>query len=466
MEKMNKVCCICSQSTIGIARDLLALVHKHTGVSVHLLSPGDSVADYEVVLYVLSKDSMKDEAVTAQLVEASHLNKTFIPVIPGGNWFSSWLMERRYKGPDLRSPILHLRKDDQMHAFMQQLASYSGTNISGDFYGAEIEISVDLECRILRDGNIIAESGHTGGLSIFLYKGTHKLTLRSTKYPELSEEIKIKVRKIPSSQKINVKLARHRIVSKRPFDSGYYEGSLYLDTRDGEGTFWYPDGAVYTGSWKDDMPSGKGKKTYCDGSSYNGHWEQGVQHGMGTEYDTQGKKVFEGEWSWGEYSKGTRYYADGGKYDGEWENGIRQGFGTEYFPNGKKMYEGEWADGERHGHGIEYNSKGKIEFEGEWINGEKQTFFKKIKTWREKSVTVFTRHEDTQDKQNGIAGRSAEGVRRFRHDGDRSLPRHYERHDFDENRQGHEERVFRCGDGGQHGQCHGGRIGETPECRA
>lgn len=403
---MKKICCICSEGVADQANELISLVHKYTGIDVELLLSTESVVDYEVAIFVLSKDALKDDTVARHLKEASDLNRTFIPVIVGGNMLSSWLLEKKYKGPNLRTEILHLRKDDQMLAFMKQLASYGGTEIHGDVYGAQVEILADLPYRIIRDKDIIAETGDPRDLKIYLYKGVHKLTLQSIEYPEMTHEITVKVKKISSPQRIGVVIAKHIEVTKMAYDDGYYEGSIYFRKRDGYGTFWYPDGSVYRGDWKDDSPSGKGIKTYADGSTYDGDWFDGNQHGYGTIYRPDGMMEYQGEWEWGDYNgSGIRFFEDGTKYEGHWENGsqngvgtlygsndkklyegeweydVRQGFGIEYDSRGRKLYEGEWNNDLRHGHGIEYDSRGKVDFEGEWIHGEKQTIFRKITNW-------------------------------------------------------------------------------------
>jgi len=345
-----------------------------------MITSSESVIDYEVVIFVLSKDAMQDAIVTKSLKEASDLNKLFLPVILGGNLFSNWLLKKSYKGPDLRTSILSLRKDEDMRTFMQQIASYGGSKILGDVYGAKVEFDVDLDCNILRDNSIIAEGVSTTNLHITLYKGIHKLVFQSKKYPDLTTEIKVKVKHISTSMCLNVKIAKHRNVEKRAFANGYYEGSLYLDSRDGYGTFWFPNGDFYQGNWDNDIISGKGTMVYSNGAKYEGNWSNGKRHGYG-KIIWSPNDYYEGEFSNDLMSgKGKKYYNDGSYYDGSWSNGKYHGKGTLRYADGSK-YVGDWVVGVQHGHGIEYDSSGDKVFEGEWKNGQKQTFFNRIKNW-------------------------------------------------------------------------------------
>lgn len=377
---MKKICCVCSQDISSQTEELLLMIREYTKNKITLISPSESIADFEVVVFVLSKESRHDESVALQLKEASDLNKTFIPVILGGNWFTTWLLKRKYKGPDLRSPFLSLNKDKHMYSFMQQLASSGGSKILGDVYGCEVVFNVDLDCKVFRDDEVIAETGNSHSLKITLYKGQHKLKFQSTDYPELVTDIKIKVKNLSNPISMDVKIARHRIVSKRAFGDGFYEGSLYLDVRDGEGTFWYPNGDVYKGSWVNDTMSGVGTYTFNNGTTYVGDWLDGDKHGHG-KITWGSKNYYEGDFYHDEMTgRGKRYYDDGSYYEGDWDDGEYHGKGTKRYSDGSK-YVGDWVRGLRHGHGIEYNSYGKKVYEGEWKNGEKLTLFNRIKNW-------------------------------------------------------------------------------------
>ena len=377
---MKKICCISSIEVTSQVQEMLNLIRKHTKVNTILITPSESIMDFDVVIFVLSKDALSDEFVLNNLKEASDLNKTFVPVILGGNFFTNWLLKKRYQGPDLRTPFLSLTKEDDMFAFMQQLASLGGSKILGDAYGIEAEFNVDLDCNVLRNNEFIAESNTSKSIKVTLYKGKHKLIFQSKKYPDLSTELKIKVKKMSSPISINVKIAKHRIVKKIPFANGYYEGSLYLDERDGDGTFWFPNGDIYNGHWAKNVMTGIGTMSYSSGETYVGNWDNGRRHGHG-KLTWHNNEYYEGDFSNdGISGTGKKYYSDGSSYNGSWSNGEYYGKGTKRFADGSK-YVGDWVNGIQHGHGVEYNSNGKKVFEGEWKHGQKQTIFNKIINW-------------------------------------------------------------------------------------
>ena len=73
-----------------------------------------------------------------------------------------------------------------------------------------------------------------------------------------------------------------------------------------------------------------------------------------TEYDENGKKVYEGG------------------YSGDMKNGfVRNGNGKELDGYGNIMYEGEWRNGMKNGRGKEMDASGRRVFVGEWKNGKK-----------------------------------------------------------------------------------------------
>ena len=97
-----------------------------------------------------------------------------------------------------------------------------------------------------------------------------------------------------------------------------------------------------------------------------------------TELDSNGKRVYEGEFN-GNVENGFvregkgREYAKGGKtveYLGDWKNGKRNGVGTE-LKGIKTVYIGEWKDGMKDGKGKEMDENGNVVYEGEWWNGKR-----------------------------------------------------------------------------------------------
>ena len=377
---MKKICCICSVEDTSQVQEMLNLIRRYTKVNVILITSSESIVDFDVMVFVLSKDALADEKVLQYIKEASDLNKTFIPVIIGGSFFTNWLLKKRYHGPDLRTPFLSLNKEDDMFVFMQQLASFGGSKILGDAYGIDAEFNVDLDCKVLRNDEFIAESNNSNLIKITLFKGIHRLIFQSKKYPDLSTEVKLKVKSLSTRISLDVKIAKHRHVKKTALANGYYEGSLYLDDRDGDGTFWFPNGDVYNGHWTKNSMTGKGTMTYSSGETYVGNWENGKRHGHG-KLTWHNNECYEGDFLNDKISgTGKKYYSDGSSYNGTWNNGECNGKGTKRFADGSK-YVGDWLNGVQHGHGIEYDSDGNKVFEGEWKHGQKQTFFNKIKNW-------------------------------------------------------------------------------------
>ena len=373
---MKKICCICSVEATPQVQEMLNLIRRYTKVNVILITSSESFVGFDVVFFVLSKDALADEKVLHYIKEASGLNKTFIPVIIGGNFFTNWLLKKRYHGPDLRTSFLSLNKEDDMFAFMRQLASFGGSKILGDAYGIDAEFNVDLDCKVLRNDEFIAESNNSNFIWITLFKGIHKLIFQSKKYPDLSTEVKLKVKNLSTRISVDVKIAKHRLVKKIALANGYYEGSLYLDDRDGDGTFWFPNGDVYNGHWTKKSMTGRGTKTYSSGEIYVGNWENGKHQGHG-KLIWHYNEHYEGEFLNDKISgTGIKFYNDGSFYDGSWNNGEYNGKGTKVFADGS-IYSGEWLDGVQHGHGTEIDSKANEVFRGEWKHGQKQTFLNK-----------------------------------------------------------------------------------------
>ena len=361
---MKRFCCIGPVSSHD--SEFFYVVRKYTKVQIDWLRPSDSVEEYDVVVFVLSEEVLSNEKIK-QLKEASDLNKIFLPVILGGNWWKSWLLKRRYKGPDLRTPFFELRKEAQMIEFLRQVASYGGSKICGDIYGSVFEFNVDLDCKVFRNKELIAETENSHDIKIVLCKGVHKLEFQSIEYPEMSEVVRVKVKNYTSEIKMDVKIKKRRYVKKERFRDGFYEGSLLLDVRDGEGTFWFPNGDVYKGFWRNDVISGKGLMEYSSGKTYYGDWVDGKPQGVG-KFTWRNKDFYEGEFMHGEIcGKGIKRYGNGSYYDGLWKNGFYHGKGTKRFADGS-IYCGDWQYGKRQGYGNLTFRNGDC-YEGEFYNG-------------------------------------------------------------------------------------------------
>ena len=104
-----------------------------------------------------------------------------------------------------------------------------------------------------------------------------------------------------------------------------------------------------------------------------------------TEYDENGKKVYEGEFSENmengfvregkgkEFVNGSRMAV----YSGDWKNGKREGMGTEY-KGFKPVYTGEWRNGKREGKGEEMDENGEVVRSGWWMDGIHESEIKPI----------------------------------------------------------------------------------------
>ena len=229
MTVQKKICCIAAADVQQEVRTLLDDIRSRIRLAIPILGKNNSVVDYEVAIFVLSGEAKQDECVNVLLKEASDLNKIFLPVILGGNWWKSWLLKRRYKGPDLRAPFFELRKEAQVIEFFRQIVGYSGSKICGDVYGSMFEFNVDSDCKVFRNNELIAETVNSHNIEIVLYPGVHKLVFRSIIYPELSEVVKIKVKNFNSEIKMDVKIVGGDTFTVKgvTFEMVYIEGGEF-----------------------------------------------------------------------------------------------------------------------------------------------------------------------------------------------------------------------------------------------
>lgn len=176
---MNKsICCISSKRDWHLGYQLCKRVKDKTGIEITVLNSSDTTVDFDIVVYIHSKNAIEDSRVLKWLKEASDLNKTFIPVIIGGNWLSNKLEILKYKGPNLRSSFLQLRKDVDYYQLFNYLTSYVGKGLIGDAYGATVDFLFDVDCKILKDNIIIAEIPANIKTPVTLYLGKHSLILQ------------------------------------------------------------------------------------------------------------------------------------------------------------------------------------------------------------------------------------------------------------------------------------------------
>ena len=78
-----------------------------------------------------------------------------------------------------------------------------------------------------------------------------------------------------------------------------YVGCYDRNKKNGQGTFFYPDGAKYEGSWREDLRQGFGTYCYTNGDVYRGEWERDKRYGQGTYTYAASGMIYEGQWSEG-----------------------------------------------------------------------------------------------------------------------------------------------------------------------
>ena len=87
-----------------------------------------------------------------------------------------------------------------------------------------------------------------------------------------------------------------------------------------------------------DCEDGRGVFVYPTGERYAGEFEEGDKHGEGTEYYTDGKVKYEGNFRDNLRSDyGTYFYRNGDKYAGWFKNNVPNGKGTYYFADGDRI---------------------------------------------------------------------------------------------------------------------------------
>ncbi len=135
----------------------------------------------------------------------------------------------------------------------------------------------------------------------------------------------------PTVAPVNVprpQAGRKRTRGKQSYDNGdSYEGELYENKRDGQGTYIWKDGDKYVGDFIDNQRTGNGAFYWVDGERYEGEFLNGDRHGHG-----------------------TYFYENGNRYEGDFREGKRSGRGIFHWASGER-YEGDFIDGDRTGKG-------------------------------------------------------------------------------------------------------------------
>ena len=154
---MKSFCCISSKKDWQDSLQLSKRVKEMIGINISVLNSSDTTIDYDVVIYIHSKHAIADLQVLKWLKEASDLNKTFIPVIIGGNIISNKYLEFKYNGPNLRTVFIHLSNNNDRFEFMDRLASIAGLSLNGDVVGATVSLESDVKAKVYRNSEHIAD---------------------------------------------------------------------------------------------------------------------------------------------------------------------------------------------------------------------------------------------------------------------------------------------------------------------
>ena len=205
---MKSFCCISSKKDWQDSLQLSKRVKEMIGINISVLNSSDTTIDYDVVIYIHSKHAIADLQVLKWLKEASDLNKTFIPVIIGGNIISNKYLEFRYNGPNLRTVFIHLSNNNDRYEFMDRLASIAGLSLNGDVVGATVSLESDVKAKVYRNSEHIADLEANEPFYINLYLGEHTLDFKCASDASLSCQKKIQIDDTHGKHSISVSFYR------------------------------------------------------------------------------------------------------------------------------------------------------------------------------------------------------------------------------------------------------------------
>ena len=205
---MKSFCCISSKKDWQDSLQLSKRVKEMIGINISVLNSSDTTIDYDVVIYIHSKHAIADLQVLKWLKEASDLNKTFIPVIIGGNIISNKYLEFKYNGPNLRTVFIHLSNNNDRFEFMDRLASIAGLSLNGDVVGATVSLESDVKAKVYRNSEHIADLEANEPFYINLYLGEHTLDFKCASDASLSCQKKIQIDNTHGKYSISVSFYR------------------------------------------------------------------------------------------------------------------------------------------------------------------------------------------------------------------------------------------------------------------
>lgn len=112
----------------------------------------------------------------------------------------------------------------------------------------------------------------------------------------------------------------------------------------GKGILVYENGNFYEGDFKNGKFSNFGKFIFFNGDVYEGQMLENNFHGKGT-YTFQNGDQFVGTFFNGSIVRGEFTSTNGNKYVGPFYNNLMHGNGVVYNSDGAKIYAGEWSEG-------------------------------------------------------------------------------------------------------------------------
>lgn len=142
---------------------------------------------------------------------------------------------------------------------------------------------------------------------------------------------------------------------------------------------------------------------------YDGDVAEGRLTGSGTQYDTEGRLVYSGQFLDAGYEGRGSLYEDGVlRYDGDFSKNQFSGQGTEYDKTGAMLYQGGFENGVRSGSGMEYRADTHtLSYYGSFVDGQRQG---SGVAYEEDGVTVAYRGEFAAGVYEGLGRYYENGV--------------------------------------------------------
>ena len=217
------ICCLTSNHLLSQAEHLCADIYRHINVQVAIATGADfPIQNYDVILYVHSKDALSDSTVRSLLKKASDMNKIFLPVIIGGSFFGNLILRLKYNGPNLRTSFLTTRKRKHLFEVFNRIAAYSGIKLVGDPLGANCVFTTDHNCKLIRAGVTIAELKANQPTTVRLYYGSHKIIVQALADETIRKQYSVRISSIDDEQEYSIFLG-YMVSFMSDFDCFVYQ---------------------------------------------------------------------------------------------------------------------------------------------------------------------------------------------------------------------------------------------------